>query len=170
MGYSPWGRKESDTTEWFHFHFKENSKKKRCSGSGRRRVFKKGQRWKRVSPAPAWVSSLVGEGVIVANGWCGSSLDCPSQSWSSPWETRKQSREYNFPWAIAHRIQLEWLSTMRRQLQGAVTLGCERAAGGSGYTEGSEGCCGHQSRVGGDCTGMTGLRPGTWCHPRIDCE
>ena len=21
MGYSPWGRKESDTTEWLHFHF-----------------------------------------------------------------------------------------------------------------------------------------------------
>ena len=21
VGYSPWGRKESDTTEWLHFHF-----------------------------------------------------------------------------------------------------------------------------------------------------
>ena len=64
-----------------------------CSGSDRRGVFKKGQRWKRVSPAPGWVSSLVGEGMIVANGWCGNSLDFPGQSWSSPWETRKRSCE-----------------------------------------------------------------------------
>ena len=21
LGYSPWGRKESDTAEWLHFHF-----------------------------------------------------------------------------------------------------------------------------------------------------
>ena len=24
VGYSPWGRKESDTTEWLHFHFNIN--------------------------------------------------------------------------------------------------------------------------------------------------
>ena len=23
VDYSPWGRKESDTTEWFHFHFRD---------------------------------------------------------------------------------------------------------------------------------------------------
>ena len=26
MGYSPWGLKESDTTEWLHFHFQKETK------------------------------------------------------------------------------------------------------------------------------------------------
>ena len=29
VGYSPWGRKESDTTEWLHFHFSFS-----CTGEG----------------------------------------------------------------------------------------------------------------------------------------
>ena len=27
VGYSPWGRKESDTTEWLHFHFQQVNEK-----------------------------------------------------------------------------------------------------------------------------------------------
>ena len=32
-GYSPWGRKESDITEWLHFHFHTNSEKAMASHS-----------------------------------------------------------------------------------------------------------------------------------------
>lgn len=135
-----------------------------CSGSDRRGVFKKGQRWKRVSPAPGWVSSLVGEGMIVANGWCGNSLDFPGQSWSSPWETRKRSCEsVENPCGLQStgcRVGYNWsdLAWMHRQLKGAVSLGCEWAADGGGYTEGSECYRGLQPRVCGDCAGMTGGR------------
>ena len=34
VGYSPWGRKESDTTEWLHFHFgktMESLQRKMCA-------------------------------------------------------------------------------------------------------------------------------------------
>ena len=39
VGYSPWGRKESDTTEWLHFHFQEHKEKKYLPVAGPARCF-----------------------------------------------------------------------------------------------------------------------------------
>ena len=37
VGYSPWGRKESDTTEQLHFHFQKKKRKRK----GKRKIFKR---------------------------------------------------------------------------------------------------------------------------------